>query len=250
VQTSERPLGCPRRQMDEQRIRDRYHGGAMDHIDRSGFDDFDRLLGLVRRTRELLDVIVGGGHLPADGVDFLADTALPHLETVHDGFRGSLRSDAAGTAELRYLLRQAAEMRSSTPDSAAERNAADEEAANDIMAGSRRERPGLRVVSAAPWSLAALAHARVVLAMLPKLPDEAVRFPGGHRTYADIPTPRGPAELADRIEELERELWRAALGRRPATGQRAASVDPAFRRTYGFFDAADHLGYRALPRIA
>jgi hypothetical protein len=33
-------------------------------------------------------------------------------------------------------------------------------------------------------------------------------------------------------------------------GQRAASVDPAFRRTYGFFDAADHLGYRALPRIA
>jgi hypothetical protein len=89
-----------------------------------------------------------------------------------------------------------------------------------------------------PWHLAALAHARLVLAFLPRLPDEAVRFPGPHRTYADIPVPRGPAELAERIDELERELWRTATGRPdPPTA-------PAFRRTYGFFDASERLALR------
>jgi hypothetical protein len=43
----------------------------------------------------------------------------------------------------------------------------------------------------------------------------------------------------DRIVELERQLWRAA------TGQTPAPMDPAFRRTYGFFDTAERLGRRA-----
>ena len=97
---------------------------------------------------------------------------------------------------------------------------------------------------AEPWSLAALAHARVVLAMLPRIADDDVRYPAGRRTYADIPAPRGPAELSDRIEELERALWRTAAGRRPDPG------DPAFRRSYGFFDAADRLGRSAFGLAA
>jgi hypothetical protein len=84
----------------------------------------------------------------------------------------------------------------------------------------------------------------VVLALMPRLPDEAVRYPAGRRTYADIPVPRGPAELLERIEELERQLWRAASGDSPTP------ADQAFRRTYGFFDAADRLGWRALRPAA
>jgi hypothetical protein len=60
----------------------------------------------------------------------------------------------------------------------------------------------------------------------------------GMRTYADIPVPRSPAELALRIEEIERELWRTATGRPPAR------VDGAYRRTYGFFDTAERLASR------
>ena len=75
-----------------------------------------------------------------------------------------------------------------------------------------------------------------MLAFLPRLPDDAVRFPAGRRTYADIPVPRGPAELSERIDELERELWLTAVG------HPAPRTDPAFRRTYGFFDAAERFG--------
>src|SRR2546422_575031 len=106
----------------------------------------------------------------------------------------------------------------------------------DRAADARLDGPTPRIRESEAWHLAALAHARLVLAVLPRLPDEAVRFPAGRRTYADIPAPRGPAELAARIDELERELWRTATGRpRPPT-------HPAFRRTYGFFDAAELLG--------
>jgi hypothetical protein len=80
--------------------------------------------------------------------------------------------------------------------------------------------------------------------MLPRIPDEEVRFPAGRRTYADIPVPRGPAELSGRLDELERSLWRTATGRTPDP------VDPVFRRAYGFFDAADRLGRRAFGLAA
>jgi hypothetical protein len=103
-------------------------------------------------------------------------------------------------------------------------------------------RPVLR--AAEPWDLAALAHARLVLAMLPTLGPADVRWPAGRPTYADIPVPRGPAELAQRLTELERQLWRLATGRTPPR------TDPGLRRTYGFFDAAERLGERGFGLVA
>jgi hypothetical protein len=209
----------------------------------SGFPEFDRLLQLVRRTRELLDALVEGGDLPDGGADYLADTTLPHLEGVQAGFIGWLRADSADAAELRYLLARVAALRVDPARSPAERRAAAAEAlAEQRLATDGRAIPRIR--NAEPWNLAALAHARVVLAFIPRTPEAAVRFPGARRTYADIPIPRGPAELADRIAELERQLWRAAIGRR------TSPVDPAFRRTYGFFDVADRLGLRAFGSAA
>lgn len=216
----------------------------MTEIEHSGFSELDRWLALAKRTRELLDAALGEGELPDGGADYLADRTLPHVEQVQAGFVGWLRSDAAGVDELRYLLLRVASVRAQGPADAAERRAADAEAAAEraLAQADPRRRPALRL--AEPWSLAALAHARVVLAMLPRLADDDVRYPAGRRTYADIAAPRGPAELADRLEELERSLWRTAAGRRPDPG------DPAFRRSYGFFDAADRIGRRAFGLAA
>lgn len=215
----------------------------MANIDGSGFSQFDRLLDLVRRTRELLDAVADEGELPEGGAAYLEATTLPHLEGIQSGFHGWLRSDVADAAELRYLLLQVASLRVSPAETEAERHAAATEALLEGRLADGRPRAA-QLTGVEPWHLAALGHARVVLAFIPRLPEDEVRFPGGRRSYADIPTPRGPAELAGRIAELERELWKAV------TGRAAARVDPAFRRTYGFFDAADRLGFRAMGGAA
>jgi hypothetical protein len=216
----------------------------MSDIQQSGFSEFDRWLALARRTRELLDAAMGEGSLPDGGAEYLSDRTLPHLEGVRNGFLGWVRSDMADVAELRYLLGQVAAVRVDPAATDAERRAADAEAALEKALAGQGGRPRSRLQAAEPWNLAALAHARLVLAMLPRIPDEEVRFPAGRRTYADIPVPRGPAELSGRLDELERSLWRTATGRTPDP------VDPVFRRAYGFFDAADRLGRRAFGLAA
>lgn len=217
----------------------------MRDLEQSGFSEFDRWLALAQRTRELLDAAVADGGLPDGGADYLADRSLPHVEGVQAGFVGWLRTEGAGLAELRYLLGRMAATRVDGPHGDAERHAAAAEARAEAALERRAgHRPSNRLQAAEPWNLAALAHARLVLAMLPRIPDEDVRYPSGRRTYADIPAPRGPAELSDRLEELERSLWRTAIGRRPDPH------DPVFRRAYGFFDAADRLGRQAFGSAA
>jgi hypothetical protein len=216
----------------------------MHDFEPSGFSEFDGWLALARRTRELLDAALGDGSLPDGGADYLAERTLPHVESVQAGFVGWLRSEAAGVDELRYLLRRVAALRVDAPENNAERRAAAAEAAAERAFAAGHAGPPRTLRPAEPWSLAALAHARVVLAMLPRIAADDVRYPAGLRTYADIPAPRGPAELSDRLEELERSLWQTAIGHRPDAG------DPAFRRAYGFFDAADRLGRRAFGLAA
>ncbi|HEX5823897.1 MAG TPA: hypothetical protein VFY18_05485 [Candidatus Limnocylindrales bacterium] len=216
----------------------------MGDIEQSGFSEFDRWLALARRTREVLDAAIGDGALPEGGAEYLSDRTLPHVEGVRNGFLGWVRSEMADIAELRYLLDQVAAVRVDPAANDAERRAADSEAAVERAIAARSGRPGVRLHAPEPWNLAALGHARLVLAMLPKIPDDEVRYPAGRRTYADIPVPRGPAELSGRLDELERSLWRTATGRRPDP------VDPAFRRAYGFFDAADRLGHAAFGPAA
>jgi hypothetical protein len=48
-----------------------------------------------------------------------------------------------------------------------------------------------------------------------RTPASDVHYPAGLRSYADISPPRTAAELAIRIEELERSLWTIATGLRP-----------------------------------
>jgi hypothetical protein len=238
----------------------------MAELGNSGFSQFDRLVAVVRRTRELLDAVAADGALPSGGADFLAAAALPHLEGIQDGFRGWLRADAAGRAEMRYLVSQHGSIRAAGSEATwpgvlghpdGDRTGGPDPAHGDRPAEPRHEGDVAQTDAAVEarmrarttnlrrpeaWHLAALGHARLVLAFLPRLPDDAVRFPAGRRTYADIPVPRGPAELSERIDELERELWLTAVG------HPAPRTDPAFRRTYGFFDAAERFG--ATGRLA
>ena len=216
----------------------------MSDIEQSGFSEFDRWLALARRTREVLDAALGGGSLPDGGAEYLSDRTLPHVEGVRNGFLGWVRSEMADLAEMRYLLGQVAAVRVDPAANNAERRAAEAEATIERTLAARSGRTSIRLHAPDPWNLAALAHARLVLAMLPRIPDDEVRFPAGRRTYADIPVPRGPAELSGRLDELERSLWQTATGRRPDP------VDPAFRRAYGFFDAADRLGHQAFGPAA
>src|SRR3954451_18712263 len=96
----------------------------MANIDGSRFSQFDRLLELVRRTRELLDTVADEGELPEGGAAFLGGTTLPHLEGGQSGFHGWLRSDAADAAELRFILRQVAALRVTPAESEPDRRAA------------------------------------------------------------------------------------------------------------------------------
>ena len=79
-------------------------------------------------------------------------------------------------------------------------------------------------------------------AFMPLVALAEVRFPSGRPTYADIPTPRGPAELVQRIEELERAV--ADRQRRRSDRWIRPSAAP------GFSDAAERLGRRTFPPLA
>ena len=160
----------------------------MHDLQQSGFSEFDRWRALAHRTRELFDALIGEGVLPDGGAAYLADRTLPHVEGVQAGFVGWLRSDAAGLAELRYLLARVGSLRVEGPTTEAERTAAAAEAALELdVAGRTGHRPTAALRLVEPWNLAALAHARLVLATLPRIPDEDVRFPAGRRTYLDHP---------------------------------------------------------------
>lgn len=213
----------------------------MSRLERSGFSEFDQLLELVRKTRLVLHALIGLGELPEGGGEFLADATIPHVESIEAGVRGWLRSEMAGLDELRYVVLRTGDARVEPPQSAGELAAANAEEERDR---ERLRLLGWPVARADRRSLTALAHARLVFAFMPRLPVDEVRFPGGRGTYADIPTPRGPAELVERIEELERELWRIAIGRR------VQRTDGAVRRTYGFFDAAERLDERTFGPAA
>lgn len=78
-------------------------------------------------------------------------------------------------------------------------------------------------------------HALVALAVVPRLPAEAVTFPQHRPTYNDVSVPARPAELLARIEELEKIIYQAEI-------KSVHDLDYGpFRRTYAFFEASSWL---------
>jgi hypothetical protein len=195
-----------------------------------GFADLDRLAALFQRTRAVLAELIVTGDLPRGGSDLLADEALPHIEDVEAGFRSRLRAAEAELEELRQIVITSG-LGLPEPRDGGEARAALAEAmqARSGVGGSHDVAP------APSRRLAASEHARLALAMLPAMPSPGLSFPDGPRGYRDIPRPSSPAEFIDRVEEIERTLWRLAAGGRPRTH------DGVTRRVYGFFDAGERL---------
>ena len=205
----------------------------MSDLGSSGFADFDRVGDLFRRTLGLLHAVLATGDLPDGGGELLAGETLPHIDDMEAGFRAWLRAPGADVDELRALILQGG-LGLPEPRDDAESRAALIEAMR-----ARSGAGGQRTLEPAPRRrIVALEHARLVFALMPVAPEPTIRYPGGRRSYADIPVPRSPSELSQRIEELERKLWSVATGSRPTPS------DPAYRRVYGFFD----IGERLTPR--
>jgi hypothetical protein len=202
----------------------------MSELVASGFGEFDRLAVMYRRTLALLDQVTATGALPADATSVLASQTLPHVEDMEAGFRVWLRASHADLVELRAMVERAG-VTTAEPQTPAEQRAALIERMQALAATS----DDLAISPAPARYLAALELARLVFALLPATPADEVHYPVGLRTYADIHAPRRPAELVERIEELERRLWQVAAGHPPRL------TDSGYRRTYGFFDAAARL---------
>jgi hypothetical protein len=177
---------------------------------------------VVKYTRQTLAVMVQqeyqSGRLQSKSSrpGRLADT-LEHLGDVREGFILSQRTPAqVSISELQALLEHAL---------------LDWGWLNDL---NLMFEPGTEIESPSQ-QLLAYNHALVALATLPRLPAEAITFPQQRPTYADVSAPVLPAEMLERIEEIERIIYQAEV----MPGQRLA-YDP-LRRTYAFFEASSWL---------
>jgi hypothetical protein len=163
-------------------------------------------------------------HPPARQTGQLAET-LEHLEEVREGFILSQRSGAQiSMTELRQLVRHVL---------------MDWQFIHDLNLvldpGGALQTLGDQLV--------AYNHALVALAVLPRLPSEAVTFPQPKPTYRDVSIPVSPGETLARIEEIEQIIYQAEI--RPARG---LDYGP-FRRTYAFFEASRWLARNHLAPL-
>jgi hypothetical protein len=97
--------------------------------------------------------------------------------------------------------------------------------------------------------LLAFGMAVTALGFLPRTPAADITFPysfGKPPTYGDIPTPATPAELLQRIEEIETMIGRIlALDLQALLNHQYGPL----RRTYGFFEASALLARQEMERF-
>jgi hypothetical protein len=178
----------------------------------------EALRALVKVMRTTYDTLSQAIHQPdrqppPEQVRRLSPT-LDHIGHVREGFILSQRvSRRSQKAELRYMTQRV------------------------LFDWQWLEELGLSLESEAEIvqlgsQLIAYQHTLTVLGMVPRLPPEVITFPQPRPTYADVTVPRFPSQMLDRIEEIERTLYRATL---------MPLDDLAFdavRRTYAFFEAS------------
>jgi hypothetical protein len=193
-----------------------------------GFAEFDHLALVFTHARAVLDEVLSTGDVSADASQVLATETLPHIEDVEAGFHSRLRAADTSIEETRLLVQRAGMV---VPNGVGESRAAliEQMQALSGAGGDRQVQP------ASTKRMAALHHARVVFALIPDTPAQDVHFPGLRASYADIPVPRTAVEFVERVEEIERILWRIAAG--APRGRH----DGASRRVYGFFDVGERL---------
>jgi hypothetical protein len=98
-------------------------------------------------------------------------------------------------------------------------------------------------VKAIDNQLIAYQHAAMAFGALRNLPTEVITFPQPRPTYVDILVPTTPGQMLERIEEIERVIYRAGI----------VPLDHiafgAVRRTYAFFEASAWLADQYPPSL-
>jgi hypothetical protein len=193
------------------------------------FGDLAAIGAVFARTRGVLEALLSQGQADRETEDVLADAALPHIESVEAAFRVRLRTADADLEQLRGLIRRGG-LGPLPPATRPEARAALIEAIR-ALSGAGGERTLVRPVGR---DMAAVDHARLAMALVPRTAPWDVRYPGWS-SYADISSPRTPAEFMSRLEEVERHLWHGATGRADALPR------AGWRRVYAFYDAGEAL---------
>jgi hypothetical protein len=187
------------------------------------------LARIVKSTRQTLSAMIQASDWPGmlqpgwrSGQ--LADT-LEHIEEVREGFILSQRMPAQATlSQLRALVQhllldwkwvQELDWRLDPAD--------------------QIERLGSQLI--------VYNHALVALAVLPRLPAEAVTFPQPQSTYHDVAVPALPDEMLARIEEIERIIYQIEV-----RSSQSLAYGP-LRRTYAFFEASSWLANHYLEPL-
>ncbi len=187
------------------------------------------LTRIVETTRQALATIIREnnwpeGHLSNDRLGQFAET-LNHIGEVREGFILSQRTSPQATlSEIQGLVA-------------------------DILLDWKWVQelnlafaPGDQVETLGE-QLVVYNHALVAMAVLPRLPAEAITFPQRRPTYGDVTPPTAPNETLARIEEIERIIYKAEV----TTVQ---DMDyGSFRRTYAFFEASSWLVKQYLERL-
>ncbi|HEX9923891.1 MAG TPA: hypothetical protein VGD99_14635 [Anaerolineae bacterium] len=184
------------------------------------------LIRIVKETRQVLGAMLVEAEVRprAHRLGRLAQT-LEHLGDVREGFLLSQRtSPHASLSELRALVQHIL----------LDWNWLDDFNLT-LTPGGQIELPDQQLVF--------YNHALVALAVLPRLPADAVTFPQRRPTYGDVRVPALPGEKLARIEELEVVIYQANV--RPVS---TLTYD-AFRRTYAFFEASTWLVSRYLEPL-
>jgi len=167
---------------------------------------------------------------PPDEVEtaLLAREVLPAVELIDRGIGLTDLAQHPDLATARDLLRRSGVP--AEPRSAGERVAAERERVLRAGRGTR----GIDLTAGA--ALSAANHARVLFALIPRLPGELVTWPRPRigSGYADIAGPSGIGDLIERVDELAIVLWRLAAGRR-------MDPDEHLRRTYAFCETSHWL---------
>jgi len=195
----------------------------------TGIASFDAQTRAFRLARNVL-VVRFREHLPPDELsdDLLATEVLPAVERISRGLTLDVAASEMPAGLAAALLERAGQR--PTPATDAERRAAFAERLAEQLVLARSPQP---VDHAQGPVLAAAHHARIVFALIPKLPAERVSWsaPSLVAGYGDVLPPADLEDLIDRVDELDAVLSRLAIGRQ-------IEPDARFRRTYAFCETA------------
>lgn len=187
-----------------------------------------RLMHVAEQTRKSMGLAAQPHNRPESQpqMDIITD-ALDYLAQAREGFIITLRTPTSlTTTEMRALIQRVM-------------------VDWDWLQAMGLERQAEPEILPVEEPLIAYHHSLLALGVLPRLPPEAVTYPGYRRTYSDIPVPSTPHETLDRLEEMERALAEVEA----ADGDIDLWFKEAVRHTYGFFEATHWLMTNSLRHL-